>query len=66
MSWRRPTLAGQQGPTTIGAYELNFSVRDGKRCSLIASSTRTLYVCFICGRIRKLFDLCSNASMNMN
>ena len=33
---RRPTLPGGCPPSTIGAAELNFSVRNGKRCFLCA------------------------------
>ena len=35
-AWQRPTLAGGQPPTTIGAEELNDRVRDGNGCDLFA------------------------------
>ncbi len=36
---QRPTLAGGVPPTTIGAGELNFRVRDGNGCDLSAIVT---------------------------
>ena len=39
-AWRRPTLTGTCVPTTIGAKELNFRVRDGNGCDLFAIATR--------------------------
>jgi hypothetical protein len=39
-AWQRPTLAGALAPTTIGAGELNFRVRDGNGCDLSAIVTR--------------------------
>ena len=36
---QRPTLAGGVPPTTIGAGELNFRVRDGNGCNLSAIVT---------------------------
>jgi hypothetical protein len=39
-AWQRPTLAGGKPPTTIGAEELNFRVRDGNGCDLFAIATR--------------------------
>ncbi len=44
LSWsflarQRPTLAGGVPPTTIGAGELNFRVRDGNGCDLSAIVT---------------------------
>ncbi len=40
IAWQRPTLAGALAPTTIGAGELNFRVRDGNGCDLSAIVTR--------------------------
>ena len=40
MAWQRPTLAGGQPPTTIGAEELNDRVRDGNGCDLFAIIAR--------------------------
>jgi hypothetical protein len=39
-AWQRPTLAGALAPTTIGAGELNFRVRDGNGCDLSAIVTK--------------------------
>ena len=39
-AWRRPTLTGTRVPTTIGAEELNFRVRNGNGCGLFAIATR--------------------------
>jgi hypothetical protein len=39
-AWRRPTLTGTRVPTTIGAEELNFRVRNGNGCGLFAIVTR--------------------------
>ena len=38
-AWQRPTLPGHY-PSTIGAEELNFRVRDGNGCDLFAIITR--------------------------
>jgi hypothetical protein len=38
--WRRPTLPGGLPPSTIGAVELNFRVRDGNGCDIDAMATR--------------------------
>jgi hypothetical protein len=43
-AWRRPTLTGGEPPTTIGAEKLNFRVRYGNGCDLLAIATRLL--CF--------------------
>ncbi len=43
IAWQHPTLAGGEPPTTIGAKKLNFRVRDGNGCDLLAIVTR-LYV----------------------
>ncbi len=40
IAWRRPTLTGTRVPTTIGAEELNFRVRNGNGCGLFAIVTR--------------------------
>ena len=40
IAWQRPTLAGGEPPTTIGAEKLNFRVRDGNGCDLLAIVTR--------------------------
>ena len=37
--WRGPTLPGSVPPSTIGARELNYCVRDGNRCILSAILT---------------------------
>ena len=39
-AWRRPTLTGAHAPTTIGAEKLNFRVRYGNGCDLLAIATR--------------------------
>ena len=44
MNWslfarQRPTLTGTRVPTTIGAEELNFRVRNGNGCDLFAIIT---------------------------
>jgi hypothetical protein len=40
IAWQRPTLTGGQPPTTIGAVELNFRVRNGNGCDLFAIVTK--------------------------
>jgi hypothetical protein len=40
---RRPTFAGGEPPTIIGAGELNFRVRHGNGCDLSAFVTRLCY-----------------------
>ncbi len=40
LAWRRPTLTGGEPPTTIGAEKLNFRVRYGNGCDLLAIGTR--------------------------
>ena len=39
-AWQRPTLTGTCVPTTIGAEKLNFRVRYGNGCDLLAIATR--------------------------
>ena len=39
---RRPTLPGGIPPSTIGAGELNFRVRDGNGCDIAAMATGNL------------------------
>ena len=39
LTWQRPTLPGCDHPSTIGAEELNFRVRDGNGCTLFAIVT---------------------------
>ena len=39
IAWQRPTLAERKS-ATIGAKELNFCVRHGNRCDLLAIVTR--------------------------
>ena len=39
-AWQRPTLTGTRVPTTIGAEKLNFRVRYGNGCDLLAIATR--------------------------
>ena len=39
-NWQRPTFPGSFPPSIIGAKELNFCVRDGNRCDLLAIVTR--------------------------
>ena len=46
IAWQRPTLTGTRVPTTIGAEKLNFRVRYGNGCDLLAIATR-LYEGFI-------------------
>ena len=47
IAWRRPTLTGGEPPTTIGAEKLNFRVRYGNGCDLLAIVTKlfNLRVC---------------------
>ena len=40
IAWQRPTLTGARAPTTIGAEKLNFRVRYGNGCDLLAIITR--------------------------
>src|SRR5579875_1261906 len=40
LAWQRPTLTGVFTPTTIGAEKLNFRVRYGNGCVLLAIITR--------------------------
>jgi hypothetical protein len=48
-AWQRPTLAGALAPTTIGAGELNFRVRDGNGCDLSAIVTKpTTLISLLC------------------
>ena len=39
-AWQRPTLTGAPAPTTIGAEKINFRVRYGNGCDLLALITR--------------------------
>jgi hypothetical protein len=39
-AWQRPTLTGTRVPTTIGAEKLNFRVRYGNGCDLLAIAAR--------------------------
>ena len=39
---RQPTLPGAFAPSTIGASGLNFSVRNGKRCTPVAMTAQTV------------------------
>ena len=41
-AWQRPTLTGAPAPTTIGAEKLNFRVRYGNGCDLLALITRLI------------------------
>ena len=43
-AWQRPTLTGGQPPTTIGAEKLNFRVRYGNGCDLLAIIARLIYL----------------------
>jgi hypothetical protein len=62
-AWQRPTLAGALAPTTIGAGELNFRVRDGNGCDLSAIVTRlscdcslqTIFIIIDCRRVSRDF-----------
>ena len=38
-NWQRPTFPGSFPPSIIGAKELNYCVRDGNRCDLLAIVT---------------------------
>jgi hypothetical protein len=40
---QRPTLTGGEPPTTIGAEKLNFRVRYGNGCDLLAIATRLFF-----------------------
>ncbi len=42
IAWQRPTLTGGEPPTTIGAEELNFRVRYGNGCDLLAIVTKLI------------------------
>ena len=42
IAWQRPTLTGGEPPTTIGAEKLNFRVRYGNGCDLLAIAARLL------------------------
>ena len=42
IAWQRPTLTGTRVPTTIGAEKLNFRVRYGNGCDLLAIAARLL------------------------
>ena len=42
-AWQRPTLTGAHAPTTIGAEKLNFRVRYGNGCDLLAIITRLFF-----------------------
>ena len=46
IAWQRPTLTGGEAPTTIGAEKLNFRVRYGNGCDLLAIVTRLFYLRF--------------------
>ena len=46
-AWQRPTLTGALAPTTIGAEKLNFRVRYGNGCDLLAIVTRLFCLRFI-------------------
>jgi hypothetical protein len=46
-AWQRPTLTGTCVPTTIGAEKLNFRVRYGNGCDLLAIATRLILLRFI-------------------
>ena len=39
LAWQRPILAGGDPPTTFGVLKLNFCVRHGNRCILLALTT---------------------------
>ena len=39
-AWQCPTLTGTRVPTTIGAEKLNFRVRYGNGCDLLAIAAR--------------------------
>jgi hypothetical protein len=51
---QRPTLAGGGPPTTIGAEELNFRVRNGNGCVLFAIATEptalNIHLCWLVPR----------------
>jgi hypothetical protein len=47
LAWQRPTLTGTFVPTTIGAEKLNFRVRYGNGCDLLAIATRLIFLRFI-------------------
>ncbi len=46
LNWQRPTFPGSFPPSIISANELNYCVRDGNRCDLIAIITRSSLVNF--------------------
>ena len=43
IAWQRPTLTGAHAPTTIGAEKLNFRVRYGNGCDLLAIIARLFF-----------------------
>jgi hypothetical protein len=44
LAWQRPTLTGGEPPTTIGAEKLNFRVRYGNGCDLLAIATKLSFL----------------------
>ena len=42
LAWQLPILAGSFPPTTFGVEKLNFCVRHGNRCILLAIATTLL------------------------
>ena len=42
---QRPIFPGRYQPSIVGAWELNFCVRNGNRCGLPAISTGNLKLC---------------------
>ena len=53
LAWRRPTLTGGEPPTTIGAERLNFRVRYGNGCDLLAIVTKLLSEEFVPSKLDK-------------
>jgi hypothetical protein len=43
-AWQCPTLTGTRVPTTIGAEKLNFRVRYGNGCDLLAIIARPIFL----------------------
>ena len=55
MAWQLPTLAGGAPPTTLGVKKLNFCVRHGNRCILLAIITTPLSENFVLSKLKLYF-----------
>ena len=59
-AWQRPTLTGTCVPTTIGAEKLNFRVRYGNGCDLLAIATRLFELRFIPSKLDNIEEVFLN------